>query len=183
VSTSTDNTVTWDVIAPTVTINQTAGGAAFPAQTVGTGSNASGSSTLGLTVPSGSTTGDVLVAGIALHGGTSSTITAPSCACWTQIARADNGTANVTLVTYYHVVTGAEPGSYTWTGISPVSSPIGRAAGGILRYSGIDTASPIRASGGQTGSGTSVQAPSISATAGDMLIYFGAIQASGSIIS
>ena len=64
------------------------------------------------------------------------------------------------LFVYRRVVDGTEPASYTWTfGGAIVHAG---AAGGIIRFSGVDTASPIVAEGGQTtASATSHTAPSI----------------------
>ncbi len=64
------------------------------------------------------------------------------------------------LFVYQRVATGAEPASYTWTfGGQLVHAG---AAGGIISFSGVDTASPIVAEAGQTtASATSHAAPSI----------------------
>lgn len=87
--------------------------------------------------------GDLMLAGIAVDGGSAVAVTPPS--GWTQIARTDND-VNVTLITYYKIVSGSEPSSYTWQ----VNTQT-RAVGGITPYTGIDTSNPIDTAAGDTG--------------------------------
>jgi hypothetical protein len=100
---------------------------------------------------------DVLLAQITVRGGTGTTITAP--AGWTQVRRDDSGTTLAQAV--YVLVAGAsEPASYTWT-----FSSSQKASGGIAAYSGVNTATPVNAHGGQANaSSASVTAPSITTT-------------------
>lgn len=100
---------------------------------------------LTLPVPTEST-GDVMVASIAIKGGTATVmVTVPS--GWTQIARTDNDT-NVTLISYYKVAGTSEPSNYTWT-IQDQT----RAEGGITDYSGVDASNPIDTFAGNIGRG------------------------------
>src|SRR6266481_3795732 len=56
--------------------------------------------------------GDLMLATIAIHGGSSANIsTVPT--GWTQIARTDNDAA-LTVVTYWKIDSGSEPSSYEW---------------------------------------------------------------------
>jgi len=136
--------------------------------TVGSSSSAanssSGASTLVITKPSGVVNNDVLVASVAVSGGSNTTITVPS--GWTQIRRTNNSTT-VGIASYYHVVTngGSEPASYIWSLTSGT-----RASGGITRYLGVDTSSPIDTSGGGTGSSTTPTAPSVTTNGANELV-------------
>lgn len=120
-----------------------------------------GGSQLTIAVPSGAAVNDVMVAQMTVRGGSTTALGGP--AGWTQVRRDSDNTSQITEGLYYHVVTGAEPASYTWTFTAGND-----AAGGIADYTGVDTASPIDASGGQANaSSTSVTAPSINIPAGN----------------
>ena len=117
---------------------------------------------LTITVPANAA-GDVFIAAVAASGGSGATVTAPT--GWTSIRRTNNGTTTA-LATWYHVVTAAETGSYTWTLGSGVT-----ASGTIAAYSGVDTASVLdpsaaAGSGGSTatGSGSSATAQAVTTT-------------------
>jgi len=100
---------------------------------------------LSLSKPSTAVAGDVLLANVSVNGGSPAVITAPT--GWVSIARTDNDT-NISVASYYKVVSGSEPTSYTWT-ISPQT----HAVGGITDYTGVDTTNPIDAVGSSTGRG------------------------------
>jgi hypothetical protein len=85
--------------------------------------------------PASVATGDLLIANIAINGGSPANVSAPS--GWTQILRTDNDT-NVSLISYYKVAGASEPANYTWT-IDTAT----RAEGGITQYKGVDTSNPI----------------------------------------
>ena len=95
---------------------------------------------LALPFPAGTLAGDVMIASVAVSA--SATISAPP--GWTLVATTAQGAgATSRLSTYYRVATGAEPASYTFTlGGAGVG-----AAGGIVSFSGVDTANPIEAQG------------------------------------
>lgn len=102
-----------------------------------------------------------MVAQMAVRGGSSTALSAP--AGWTQIRRDSDATGQITEGLYYHVVTGSEPASYSWTFTAGND-----AAGGIADYTGVNAANPIDASGGQANaSSTSVTAPSVDIPAGN----------------
>lgn len=126
---------------------------------------------LTIPVPAGTVVGDVMIAGITARpcsgtsgGACTTTVTPP--AGWTlinsfnQTTGAGTGGFGNVLYVYRRVATGAEPASYTWNfGGAPVNAG---AAGGILSFSGVDTANPIIASAGQvTPSAGTHTAPSI----------------------
>ena len=135
---------------------------------------------LTITRPSGTAPGQALVASIAArpHG---MTATAPS--GWVQMTSTNqtNGGAStapggMTLVTYYKIVTTSEPASYTWTFANP-SATGGSAVGGILTFSGINTAAgnPIDNSGTAwsdtlTGSGITHGTRSISTVTANTMV-------------
>jgi MSHA biogenesis protein MshQ len=88
-------------------------------------------SSLSISVPTGTTTGDVMIATVTIASNT--TITAD--ADWTMqndITHSDNGSRQIV---YSRVVDGTEPASYDWTFGTPVTD----AVGGIITYSGVDT--------------------------------------------
>ena len=127
---------------------------------------------LTINVPAGTIANDVMVASItyrpcsATDGGACTTTIAPP-AGWTLVSTlTDQTTGGGTggygnrLFVYQRVATGAEPASYTW-GFGGALVHAG-AAGGIISFSGVDTASSVVVQGGQTtGAGTSHAAPSI----------------------
>ena len=121
-----------------------------------------GAATLVINTPTSTASGDFLMAGITVTGGSGAGLAAPS--GWTLIQRTNNST-NVALFTYYHVASGtiasgSEPANYTWN-----LSPNARASGGILRYTGVNTSSPFNVTPStNTGSGTAVTANSITTT-------------------
>ncbi len=131
-----------------------------------------GTTTLVINRPTGTASGHVLVAGITVAGGTGVTVTPP--AGWTLVRRTDNST-NVSLVTYVKVAGASETASYTW-----IFSPSVRAAGGILRYTGVNTTSPVDVSAGQSSTDTispfRVTAPTMSTTSdAEALVGFYAV--------
>lgn len=139
-------------------------------------------STLTIDKPAGTQPGDVMIASIAFrpcsatNGGLCTTTITPP-AGWTQVNTVtDQTTGGGTggfgnrLFVYRRVATGAEPARYTWRfGNTPVHTG---ATGGIVSFSGVDTANPIDVQAGQTTpSSTSHTAPSLTTTvAGTMLL-------------
>jgi hypothetical protein len=113
--------------------------------------------------PDGTESGDFLLAGIILDGGSSTTITEPD--NWILIHRT-NYSSEVGIATYYKIADSSEPSNYTWT-ISGSS----RAVGAISRWTGVDTSSPIDVSAENSGAVSVITPPMVTtATDGDMLI-------------
>jgi hypothetical protein len=86
--------------------------------------------------------GDVLIAIVAssfAYGGV------PTPAGWTLIQSIDQGAQIIQLDTYYHVVEGSEPPSWSWQ-LGIPATPNARATGSIIAYRGVNTTSPIAAS-------------------------------------
>ncbi len=119
-----------------------------------------------INVPAGTTTDDVMLAAIAV-GPSTTGIAAP--AGWTLINRVDQAAATSnSQAVYYRIATSSEPASYTWTFSG---GAISGTAGGIITYRGVDTASPIDASGGNTtASSLSHQANSINTTVANTMV-------------
>ena len=113
-------------------------------ESVSTTVNPTATASITIAQPSGVATGDVLVACIATNGGGVAAGGVPS--GWTSIASAA-GVANPHVFGYYHVAGAAEPGSWTWTLSGAIAN-----GGGIARYSGVDTATPLDTAA-QTGFG------------------------------
>jgi len=113
--------------------------------------------TLTLDKPS-TATSDVMLATIAIHGGSSANIsTVPT--GWTLIARTDNDAA-LSVVTYWKKDSGSEPSSYEWIVDGQTT-----AEGGITAYSGVSGTVPVDASAGNTGLGLTATTSAITTTA------------------
>jgi hypothetical protein len=134
-----------------------------------------------VSVPTAIQPGDLMIAEIAVRGGTSTTITAP--AGWTLVRR-DNRTTNIAQATYRRLVPSSpqEPASYTWTFTSGND-----AAGGIAAYTGVNTVTPIDANNGQGNANSkNLTAPSITVPAGhnsDRLVGLYSISGGGQVIT
>ncbi|MCH6232820.1 MBG domain-containing protein [Cognataquiflexum rubidum] len=112
--------------------------------------------------PTGTTTGDLLIAGIMFESGTGATLSIPT--GWTLILRTDQS-SNVGMATYWKIATSSEPSSYAFRAG-------GKWAVGISRISGANQTSPIAVSNGisSSSSSTSVVAPTVTTTANDQLV-------------
>jgi len=115
-----------------------------------------------LTKPSGTASGDVLVAAIDIAGTT--TVTAPS--GWTLVRSTTSG-SSLTQATYVHVAGTSEPSSYQWR-----FSSLRMASGVMAAYVGVNTTTPVDvSSGGSSSNSSSDVAPSVTtAAAGELLI-------------
>jgi hypothetical protein len=126
------------------------------------------SPTITLNSPMGVAQNDVLVAQV-----TGRYTQPPATPAGWQHVRTESagaGAGAVTQSVFVKVASASEPASYTWTWATNV-----RGSGGILAYSGVDTASPINASSGTAGSGSLVTAPSVTTTADNAMLvgFFG----------
>ncbi len=92
------------------------------------------------------TEGDLLLASVAINGGSAAVIHAPT--GWSQILRTDND-ISVSLVSYWKIAGASEPSTYTWTIDGQTT-----AEGSITPYSGIDFSNPIDSFAGNYGFGT-----------------------------
>ncbi|MDP2810856.1 MAG: hypothetical protein Q8O34_11975 [Rhodocyclaceae bacterium] len=129
-----------------------------------------------LPMPSGTVVGNVLVASLAVRK-FDATVTPP--AGWTlredtpqssgAVSCTVGTTAGIRLLTYYKVAGASEP-SATWT-YSSTCFDDGFAGGGILRFSGVDTASPVvNSAEATTASALLHQAPAVTPGITDTLL-------------
>lgn len=117
--------------------------------------DAATATTLAVPRPAASGSNVLLVATLAVRGGSGSTVTPP--AGWTLVNRVDQG-SNVALATYRRVAPslGSEPASYSF------GFTAGHAAAVVMAYTGADIGTPIGGIATQTGSNvSSVNAPNI----------------------
>jgi hypothetical protein len=118
--------------------------------------------------------GDVIIAQLAVRGGTAlGTITKPS-ASWNLVDRIDSGTT-ITLAVYSLVAGSSEPASYTWSWTGSQS------ASAVMRnYSGVDTSAPVDGHAGATESvaSTTHVAPSVNAAYANEMRVVGIADAS-----
>jgi Right handed beta helix region len=139
---------------------------------VATSTASGGGSQLTLGRPSTVAAGDLLVAQIAVRGGTNLPIHAPS--GWTLVRR-DNYGSTIAQAIYIRVANApaSEPSNYTWLFTSGND-----AAAGIADYVGVNTVAAVASQGGEGNSSSrSITAPSISIPANggtyQLLSFFG----------
>ncbi|MEI8083731.1 MAG: hypothetical protein WCI74_17985, partial [Actinomycetes bacterium] len=125
---------------------------------------------ISMPAPSGSV-GDVLICQVNFRGGTDGTIPATFTG-WTLLDRTDSTTADGQVV-YYRIATATTEGPYTWT-YTNSSGSRSRAAGNIIRYSGVDTSTPPAVTGNSgTTSLASANGLTTSAANTKILAFFG----------
>lgn len=114
--------------------------------------------------------GDLLLANIAVDGGSEADITPPT--GWTQILRTDND-SDLSVISYWKIASAAEPASYAWSIDNQT-----HAEGGITAYSGINQANPIDAANGDTGYGVvATTSPLTTASANEEVVALYAARA------
>lgn len=141
------------------------GGASTPAYVNHTAvSSSSNATNVTINVPAGISNGHLLLTAISIGG--NAAFVAPS--GWTQIYVNQNSGGSVGV---WYRVASSEPASYNWSWGGGNSR---RYSGYTVGYSGVDTTTPIDASGGQSvgGSATPITAPSISPTSTGTLLLF-----------
>jgi RHS repeat-associated protein len=143
------------IVARTSTVVSTIGHRA-----TATGSTGAGAATsVVVNKPAGVVSGDALIAGVTVAGGSGVTVTPP--AGWTSIATATNSTT-IRTVAFRKVAGGSEPASYTFT-----LSVSKKAAASISAYTGVDPATPVDVSATATNAtSTSQVAASVTTTTG-----------------
>jgi PKD repeat protein len=147
---ATDTATNPDPTPATRTWTVGTGGAQIARQTSSTAVNSTATSALTIATPAGTVAGDVLVACVAMNGGT--VRTAP--AGWTAIA-AVTSISNPHVYGYYKVAGASEP-TPTWTLSAAVAN-----GGGIARYSGVNNGSPLDGAPTTGASATAVTAASV----------------------
>src|ERR671918_858233 len=136
-----------------------------------------GQHTLNLPKPTSTASGDFLIAQVSAGGTDSSQhICAPS--GWTSIRRTTQG-SDVAINTFYKFAAAGDVSvsTYQFT-VRGAANCTGsnlqrRMSGGIIRYTGVDTTTPVEAHSGNVGSSSSTPtAPSVNASAGARVIGF-----------
>lgn len=173
-----DTTVTYTRDATDRIVTRTTAAITLRSQT--NTSNGAGGTALTIAKPANVAANDVLVAEIAVRGGTAVTITPPT--GWTLLAGTDTNGVTLRSSVYTKVASATEPVDYTWT-----FSVAGEAAGGIAAYSGVNTTTPVAANAvaagtGTAATGTAATAPTITPTAyGSKLLTLAAYAAGTNI--
>ncbi|NOT12918.1 MAG: hypothetical protein HOP23_13975 [Methylococcaceae bacterium] len=123
------------------------------------------SSKITVNVPTGTTSGDVMIASVAV---TPAAVTINTPTGWTLIRTIQNTSSTRSrLAVFRRVATASEPASYAWT----FSRSHSGAVGGILSFSGVDNTSPInKENGGTTVSSTTHAAVSITPTSANVML-------------
>lgn len=173
------NTPTPTTAAPTATPTPTT-----PVSIANTGSssNTGAGTSVSVTVPVSTQTGNVIIAQVSIGAATPVVIigTTPP-AGWNFIRSDQIASTNVYSAIYWKVASVSDPGTnYSWTFTGGIS---GGTKGSITSYSNVNQTTPVDQHGAaQTGSGTtSIIAPSITlAGANDMLLFFGTAAAASS---
>lgn len=119
---------------------------------------------LTITKPSGTASGDLLVAVIYFNGN-SNTITPPS--GWTSIGGFSTFSSGATSEWYYKIAGGSEPADYTWTGTSS-----NRNSGVVATFTGSFTGDPTD-SGPNTNTSGPTNTGITTINSNVMVIYFG----------
>jgi len=129
-----------------------------------------GATSLTLTVPAGTASGDLLIATVSVDG--SNPITAP--AGWATVSNGGDGSGNVEFGVFQRTATGSEPASYTFTWGGSAS-----ATGAMLRFTGVHPTTPVGPTATNTGNSGTAIAPSVVTTQANTLILrvFGADRA------
>ena len=125
------------------------------------GSIGAAATSLAINAPASIAVGDVLIATLAIDGGSNNTMTLP--AGWTSDLDYRRGTAIKILISH-RVVDGSEGASFTWQ-----TSTANLMCGGIVAYRGVDTATVFEVAptgaDGSAGTATHPGATSLSANA------------------
>ncbi|RKY10123.1 MAG: hypothetical protein DRP66_00455 [Planctomycetota bacterium] len=137
-----------------------AGGGSATLESTTISKETGGSSNFVMSMPATRPDGDLYLAQIAQEGGASISSIPGG---WTEITDS-NRSNSIRLATYWKIGS-SEPATYTWSGSSSK-----KWLGAIHRISGINTGSPINASGDGTGDSSSPTAPSVTTTVDDGLI-------------
>lgn len=136
-----------------------------------------GQTTLNIPKPTSTASGDFLIAQVSAGGtDTSQHICAPS--GWTSIRRTTQG-SDVAINTFYKFAAAGDSGVSTYQFVvRDAANCIGtnrskRMSGGIIRYTGVDTTSPVEAHSGNVGpSANTLTAVSVNVSAGARVVAF-----------
>ena len=117
-----------------------------------------------IAIPSGTTTGDLLISAVATDGDTDVSLAAPAGEGWTEINTNSAGSA-VTLGTWWKLAGAAESSThqFTWSGSE-------QAYAWMMRFTGHDAAAPIDAAAANYVTSSSPTSPAVTSTVDDALI-------------
>ncbi len=120
---------------------------------------------LSINKPTGTTSGDVMIASLAISPGSVKIATPTG---WTLVRTIQNTSSTTSrLAVFQRVATSSEPSSYTWT----FSGSHNGAVGGIMSFSGVDSTTPITAENGKTTASSATHTtPSISPTSTNVML-------------
>ena len=119
---------------------------------------------LAVSIPAGTSSGDLLIAAVAMDGSAGSSTLTTAAAGWTLIDRGDNGAA-VTLGVWWKIAGASESApTFTWTGGNE------QAYGWIMRFTGHNAANPINASYMDGQKNITPTSPAVTTTADNCLI-------------
>jgi hypothetical protein len=138
------------------------------------------SRTLSIAQPAGVEAGDFLLAQITFEKGSDAGSNAQlTPAGWTLAVRTNRG-SDIGQAVFYRIATEADASmvSYTFSFGQPV-----KAAGAILRYTGVDLSSPLIASSGASGDSSRLTAPGVNAEDNSVLVAFYGFKKSSATLS
>jgi hypothetical protein len=125
------------------------------------------------TSPSSTTLGNLLVAVVAVRGGTGTTITPPAGQSWVLARRSDNGT-NVSIAIYYIKNAAVQSGSQTWT-----VSGLAKGTLQLMEYAGVDKTAPLDLTASSSGTGTDADTGTGTPTSEAAEVAVGGVSAAG----
>lgn len=164
---STDTSAPFDLVpggASSITYQGTATSA-----TTGSGT----ASSLAISYPASIQANEVLVACVCNRTGNQAPIVGPG-GGWTEAPNSPIYKGNsIALSVWYKVATGSESGSATWTTLFGGNPVVTKLAGGMARFSGVDTATPFHVTAGQaegTTPTTTHSTPSITTTLANCML-------------
>jgi hypothetical protein len=146
---------------------------------VSTATAVSGSS-ISLSVPSGISAGNFLIAVLSMNNeGSNRANTTTGPAGWAHYGQVNTADQDINLDVWYKFVAAGDPSSYTWS-FSPDPQDV---AGGIIAFSGISQATPFDTSVSNAGNtGTTASVPGFSAAyANEELLYLSAFNADANL--
>jgi hypothetical protein len=125
---------------------------------------ASDVASIAVSIPAGTSAGDLLIAAVAMDGSAGSSTLTTAATGWTLIDRGDNGAA-VTLGVWWKIAGASESApTFTWTGGNE------QAYGWIMRFTGHNAANPINASYMDGQKNITPTSPAVTTTVNNCLI-------------
>ena len=132
---------------------------------------------LAVTIPAGVVAGDVIIACLGASNGAGVAVNPPSGGTWKNLVSI-TGSSNMTLTTFYHLVTGYEPASYTFTFTASC-----QASAVMVDYSGAYNFQPRSLASSSTGTASTTSVTTYSGasnTSGVSVQFIGAMNTTAS---